>query len=880
MRVRRRWLLVILALLTATGTLASPVALRAQDNSAVTLTLAVFDFNREAFASKLVSDFEASHPGIKVKLISVDPPDVPRPSDGLDKYLEAVQKYISQADVLIVERDILSPEATRAGYFLDMAPLAKVDSSLNVDDFYPALWQSFAWDQGLWALPTSAQVIAMSYSPSAFDKAGLAYPSDQWTADDLTNAIRKLAQKDAEGKVTVHGIDLFKGFTDLVLIRSLLHEGLYDSSAVPNMPKLDKPEVETLLNTWAELDKDGLIGSDFNKAPISISPVIGGLVIKGQDSDPNSDEKRVWTLLPGGKAGLEVQGYAVSGGTQHPEQAYALAAFLTTRAEASMPGNAPARRSLQSAPAGNVRVMPAVSPEMKELMQKALENGIPMSEMRFTDYVAVAFQKVRQDNLDAKAALQAVEAQAVTNLQAAADKKDKTVLAVATPVPSNLTPGKAALKFGVTSFVQPFPNREGWDRLIQEFTSTDPQIGQIDFNTGFYDMADAAQQFDCFYTPFNAVPSARLSALLNLDPFLSADSTFDPSDVVGNTLAQLTRENKIWGLPIAIMPAVLKYDKDQFQKAGVPAPDKGWTIDAFTDALKALKANTGDEAPFNAISPGGTHLLMLIAAYGGVPLDYRTNPPTIDFTSPAVVTAIRQVLDLAKQGYIKYSALGNVGSAVFIGQRPNAPIYTASLDGLKMIRGGTAEDPYRSVNYPRGSQFTPLSYSIGTAYISSQAQNPEGCYRWISTLARHPELFSAMPARRSLLSDPATSSTRAPDLNAIYQQIDELLKDPNTIPFPSMFDGSGSQAGFLLQHWLYEAFDTYVLHDGDLEAALKDAEGYAKGFQQCTASIPPFDPDVQSQTEYAKQFMQCAAKADQRLKTFVDGFNTSVNGEK
>ncbi len=880
MRVRRRWLLVILALLAATGTLASPVALRAQDNSAVTITLAVFDFNREAFASKLVGDFEASHPGIKIKLISVDPPDVPRSTSGLDEYFEALQKYVSTADVVVVEPGVLSVEATRAGYFLDLAPLAKVDTSLNADDFYPALWQSFAWDQGLWALPTSAQAIAMNYSPAAFDRAGLAYPSDQWTLDDLENAIRKLSQKDAEGKVTVHGIDTLKGFSDLALFRSLLGEGLYDNSTVPNAPRLDKPEVETLLEAWAKLDEDGLLGTDFNKAPISISPVFGGAVIKAQSAEPNSDDKRVWTLLPGGKAGLQVQGYAVSAGTQHPEQAYALASFLTTRVEASLLGGAPARRSLQNAPAGDIQVMPAESPEVKALTQKAFENGIPLSEMRFTDYLLIALQKMKQDKLDAKAALQATEAQAVTNLQAAADKKGKTVLAVATPVPSNLTPGKTALKFGVTSFVQPFPNREGWERLIQEFTASDPQIGQIDLNTGFYDATTAAQQFDCFYTPFNAVPSARLSTLLNLDPFLSADSTFDPSDVVGNTLAQLKRENKIWGLPIAIMPAVLKYDKDQFQKAGVSAPDKGWTIDAFTDALKALKANTGDEAPFNAISPGGTHLLMLIAAYGGVPLDYRTDPPTIDFTGPAVVTAIRQVLDLAKQGYIKYSALGNVGNAVFIGSKPSAPIYTTSLDGLKMIRGGTAEDPYRSVNYPRGSQFTPLSYAIGTAYISSQAQNPEGCYRWISALAKHPELFSAMPARRSLLNDPATSSTRAPDLNAVYQQIDELLKDPNTIPFPSMFDGSGSQAGFLLQHWLYEAFDTYVLHDGDLEAALKDAEGYAKAFQQCIASIPPFDPDVQSQTEYAKQFTQCAAKADQRLKTLMDGFNTSVNGEK
>src|SRR5204862_1737946 len=140
------------------------------------------------------------------------------------------------------------------------ATLAKQDKSLNSDDFYPAIWQSFQWDNGLWALPTGAQALVLSYNPAAFDKAGLAYPNEQWTLDDLVNAIRKLAQKDADGKVTVHGIDVFPGFSDLALFRSLLSEGLYDNSTLPNTPQLDKPAVETLLDTWFKLDQEGLIG--------------------------------------------------------------------------------------------------------------------------------------------------------------------------------------------------------------------------------------------------------------------------------------------------------------------------------------------------------------------------------------------------------------------------------------------------------------------------------------------------------------------------------------------------------------------------------------------------------------------------------------------
>jgi hypothetical protein len=44
--------------------------------------------------------------------------------------------------------------------------------------------------------------------------------------------------------------------------------------------------------------------------------------------------------------------------------------------------------------------------------------------------------------------------------------------------------------------------------------------------------------------------------------------------------------------------------------------------------------------------------MMLIAAYGGLPIDYRTTPATLNFTDPATISAIQQVLDLAKNGYI------------------------------------------------------------------------------------------------------------------------------------------------------------------------------------------------------------------------------------
>jgi len=47
-------------------------------------------------------------------------------------------------------------------------------------------------------------------------------------------------------------------------------------------------------------------------------------------------------------------------------------------------------------------------------------------------------------------------------------------------------------------------------------------------------------------------------------------------------------------------------------------------------------------------------------------------------------------------------------------------------------------------------------------------------------------------------------------------------------------------ASFVIQNWLFEVFDSYILDNGDLDAALQDAQTYAAAFQSCTANLPSF----------------------------------------
>jgi hypothetical protein len=291
------------------------------------------------------------------------------------------------------------------------------------------------------------------------------------------------------------------------------------------------------------------------------------------------------------------------------------------------------------------------------------------------------------------------------------------------------------------------------------------------------------------------------------------------------------------------------------------------------DALRALKPTADDAIPFNSRGAGGNYLLQLIAAYGGLPLDRRTDPPTINFTDPTTIEAIRQVLDLAKDGYISYQELGRTSFNITVSGEQEDAIYTESLTGFglrQILRTGddTSEDPYRITTYPVGD-YSTISYDMGTAYISATTQNADACYRWISTIAQHPELFSSMPARRSIINSADFVASQGADTVAVYNQLDALMSDPNTLNFQSPFAGGTDPSDFLLEFWLNRAFDHYVLEDADLDTELAEAQTYSSAYLECVANIPPFDEAVQDRQTYVQQFIGCATSADPEMANLL-----------
>jgi hypothetical protein len=64
---------------------------------------------------------------------------------------------------------------------------------------------------------------------------------------------------------------------------------------------------------------------------------------------------------------------------------------------------------------------------------------------------------------------------------------------------------------------------------------------------------------------------------------------------------------------------------------------------------------------------------------------------------------------------------------------------------------------------------------------------------------------------------------------------------------------------------LYQAFDTYVLQNGDLDAALKDSKTKATEFQTCVSTLPAI-PLNTLDTQQQHAYIDCAVKVDPALK--------------
>ena len=165
----------------------------------VTITWALWGSPEEVASHQRVADaFMQAHPEIKVEIWN----------QPWDDYFTKIQALWASGDTKVIP-DIAflwpTPQYAAEGVLENLDPYIE-KANYNLDDYWPGLLESAKYQGSVYGFPRDIESNIIYYNKDMFDKAGVAYPSNDWTWDDFLAAAEKLTQKDASGNTTVYAL--------------------------------------------------------------------------------------------------------------------------------------------------------------------------------------------------------------------------------------------------------------------------------------------------------------------------------------------------------------------------------------------------------------------------------------------------------------------------------------------------------------------------------------------------------------------------------------------------------------------------------------------------------------------------------------------------
>lgn len=201
------------------------------------------------FPPGVVEGFRAKHPEIELEVL-----DVP--------WSELTKIPVMAAGGTLP--DVWYAEAGRAsewgfqGFAKDLKPF--IDRDLDLNDFF--LLEASSDPQGrVWGIPGGFQMTTLFYKTNLFDQAGVAYPTDSWTVDDLVDAAKKLTRQDGD-KVSQYGFHSPTGGTNGWILWIYLLGGAVMDETLTNS-RMNTPETIAAIEFMRALMWDEQVAPKF-----------------------------------------------------------------------------------------------------------------------------------------------------------------------------------------------------------------------------------------------------------------------------------------------------------------------------------------------------------------------------------------------------------------------------------------------------------------------------------------------------------------------------------------------------------------------------------------------------------------------------------------
>jgi multiple sugar transport system substrate-binding protein len=264
------------------------------------------------------------------------------------------------------------------GVFMPLDDLM-AQTNFDKDDFYTPLWDNWTFEGGIYGVPSVASPEVVFYNKDMFDAAGVAYPSEDWTWDDLRQAAMQLTRDennrsplDADfdpNNIKQWGFNANPG--GLGIWAHYYIEpwgGTFCVDAGCEQLSMTDPEDLTALNWWLSfVQEHGALYDPYGGSQTGVpgDPFVAGFAAMGfnnyigigqlKATDPFNFGIAQPPIGPNGRSSaFSDNGYAIAANCSHPQEAWRLLQEITSTDFLTkmwaVPGHSvPARRSAAQA---------------------------------------------------------------------------------------------------------------------------------------------------------------------------------------------------------------------------------------------------------------------------------------------------------------------------------------------------------------------------------------------------------------------------------------------------------------------------------------------------------------------------------------------------
>lgn len=295
------------------------------------LSVSIWDTNQEPGLKEILADF-TEETGIKTKLTVVK----------WDEYwtmLEAGAQGGSLPDVFWMHSNE-SERYMSNDMLLDLTDKIAESDKIDPENYPEDIWGLYTYDDKYYAVPKDVDTIALWYNKTMFDEAGLAYPTADWTWDDVSEAAKKLTKDDgSQYGLAVRNDNNQAGYYNLVYDNGgyIINEdktksGWDDPKTIEAMKTLEgwiKDGVMPSIETMSENGEDVL----FQSGKVAMALQGSWMVAAYRDNEYTAANCDLVELPKNAETGRRASvynglGWAAAANGEHTEEAWKLLEYL------------------------------------------------------------------------------------------------------------------------------------------------------------------------------------------------------------------------------------------------------------------------------------------------------------------------------------------------------------------------------------------------------------------------------------------------------------------------------------------------------------------------------------------------------------------------